>query len=205
MMNLFPMAFTRRVSGASRLMLPLLMGVLACTITPPSPPKPPLSGFSPSLQEATAFEQSFQSALQNAAQSGTFTVTVTQNQLSSWLALRGPEYAKAQGYDVPVKDVQAALDGGRITLYGVINQPNVPDTPAQIVFTPSIDADGQLAVKVESSQVGVVGVPASVTDNLTKTIRDSLESQLGQVKGRYRLTRLTLSGGSLTVSGQIVR
>jgi uncharacterized protein YpmS len=132
-------------------------------------------------------------------------VVISQNQFSSWLALRAPDYAKQQGYDWPLKDVQAALDNGKITVYGVLVRDNVPDTPAQVIFTPSIDANGALAVSVDSGQVGIVGVPSSVLDSVTKTIKDTLDSQLQQIQGRYKLTALTISGGNLNVSGQVIQ
>jgi hypothetical protein len=48
-------------------------------------------------------------------------------------------------------------------------------------------------------------VPNSVLDDLTKTLKDTLTSQLNQIKGKYKLTNLTIANGSLTISGQVVR
>jgi hypothetical protein len=184
-----------------------VVAVLACNLSLklPSNPQPPVPSLVPQASDADAFEQNFQQAVNQAAQSGNFSASITQQQFSSWLALRAPGYARQQGYEWPLKDVQAGLDSGKITLYGVITQPNVPETPAQIVFTPSIDGNGELAVSVESGQVGVVGVPPDILKNLNKTIQDALASQLNQIKGHYKLTNLTVAGGTLTVSGQVVR
>lgn len=179
--------------------------MLACSVTMPSAPQAPLPSLTPSVADADAFERSFQQAVNQAAQTGSFTATINQQQLSSWLALRAAAYARQQGYEVPVKNMQASLDGGKITLYGVVTQPNVPDTPAQVVFTPSIDGNGQLAVAIQSGQVGVVGVPSSALTDLNKLIKDTLTSQLSQIQGKYKLTALNIAGGTLTVSGQIVR
>lgn len=183
----------------------LALAALACNLNLPSPPKPPIPSLVPSAGDADAFEQGFQNAVNQASQTGTFTVTINQVQFSSWLALRAPDYARQNGYEWPLKDVQAALDNGKITLYGVVSQPNVPDTPSQVVFTPAIDANGELAVTVESGQVGVVGVPADVLNSLTETIKETLRGQLAQIQGRYRLNSLMISGGSLTVSGQVIQ
>lgn len=185
----------------------LIAAVLACNLSLklPSNPKPPVPSLVPQASDADAFEQNFQQAANQAAQSGNFTTSITQQQFSSWLALRAPGYAKQQGYEWPLKDVQAGLDDGKITLYGVITQPNVPETPAQVIFTPSIASDGELAVNVEGGQVGMVGVPPDILKNLNKTIQDVLASQLNQIKGRYKLTSLNVTGGTLTVSGQVVR
>ncbi len=176
---------------------------LACNL--PTNPQPPIPSLTPSTGDADAFEKNFQQAVNQASQTGSFSATVTQQQLSSWLALRAAGFAQQQGYEWPFKNVQAGLDNGKITLYGVIAQQNVPETPAQIIFTPSIDANGQLAVKIESGQVGIVGLPSDALTKLTNTIRDILAGQLNQIQGHYRLTDLRVASGALSVSGQVVR
>lgn len=185
----------------------LALSALACNLNVnlPSNPQPPIPSLVTSAADADAFERSFEQAISQAVQSGTFTATINQQQFSSWLALRAPDYARQQGYQWPLKNPQAGLNDGKITLYGIVSQPNVPETPAQLIFTPSIDANGEFAVKVESGQVGVVGLPADILNNLTKTIRDKLAGQLDQLKGRYRLTSLTVANGSLTIAGQVNR
>src|SRR5262249_8101030 len=120
----------------------LASAALACNATMPSAPQPLLPNFTPSANGASNFENAFQQAVNQAAQSGQFSVTINQQDFSSWLSLRAGDYAKQEGYDWPLKNVQAGLNNNKITLYGVVTQPNVPDTPSQIVFTPSIDANG---------------------------------------------------------------
>jgi hypothetical protein len=183
----------------------IALAMLACNLNVnlPSAPKPPNPSLTPSTNDADAFEQSFQNAVNQVQQNGTFSASVTQAQFSSWLALRAADYAKANGYEWPLKEVQAGLDNGKITLYGVIVQQNVPETPSQLIFTPYIDANGELAVNMESGQVGIVGIPKSALDKLTNTLRETLASQLNAIKGRYKLTSLTIANGTLTVAGQI--
>src|SRR5262249_57645764 len=107
-----------------------------------------------------------------------------QGEVSSWLALRAGAYVQEQGYQWPLKDVQAALDNGKITLYGVVMQQNVPETPAQVIFTPSIDANGQLTVAVQSGQFGVVGVPNDLLTQLNQAIPKALTRQCRPIQGR---------------------
>ena len=183
----------------------LMAAVLACNANLPSNPQPPIPSLQASTGDADAFEQQFKQAISQASSTGKFTATISQQQLSSWLVLRAPDFAKKQGYEWPLNNVQAGLNDGKITLYGVINEQNLPQTPAQIIFTPSIDGNGELAVKVDSGQVGVVGVPADILGNLNKAIKDMLTSQLSQIKGRYKLDNLAVANGSLTVSGQVVQ
>src|SRR5690348_10590901 len=121
------------------LLISLTIPAMACAVSMPSNPQPPIATFTPSPADASAFEQNFTDAVSQSAQTGTFNITVNQAQFSSWLALRAPSYAAQQGYTWPLKDVQAGLNDGKITVYGVIVQQNVPETPGQVIFTPSID------------------------------------------------------------------
>ena len=180
----------------------LTIAILACGL--PSNPQPPLPSLTPSTADADAFEKSFTDAASQ-AKDGVFTITVTQQGLSSWLSLRAPALAKQQGYDWPLKNVQAGLSDSKITLYGVLSVEKVPETPIQIVITPSIDATGQLAIKIESGQLGIVGVPSDLTQKLSKTIQDTLTTQLAQIKSKYKLTALTVKDGVLTLTGQLVK
>ena len=195
----------RSLMMAASAVFALLVVTLACAVTMPSAPQAPLPSLTPSVADADAFEQSFRQAVNQATQTGKFSVTINQQQLSSWLSLRAAAYAKQQGYDLPLKNLQAALDGGKITLYGIVSEQDVPETPALVVFTPTIDGNGQIAVSVQSGQVGVVGLPGSALNNLNKLIKDTLTSQLSQIQGKYSLTALNIAGGTLTVSGQINR
>jgi hypothetical protein len=185
----------------------MIGSILACNLDVklPSNPQPPIPSLVASDADANAFEQNFQQAVNQGVQNGTFTASVTQQQLSSWLLLRAGDFARQNNQEWPLKNVQAGLNDGKITLYGVIVKEGVPETPAQVIFTPSIDGNGELAVKIDSAQVGVVGVPNSVLDDLTKTLKDTLTAQLGQIKGKYKLTTLTIANGSLTIGGQVVR
>jgi len=180
--------------------------MLACNldVNVPSNPKPPIPSLVPSNGDADAFEQGFANAVGVASTSGQFNIAITQQQFSSWLALRAPSYAQQYGYDWPLKEVQAGLNDGKITLYGIVTQQGAPDTPAQIVFTPLIDANGELDVSIDSGQLGIVGVPQSLLNKLKDTLKNMLAGQLGQIKGKYKLTSLGIANGTLNVVGQIV-
>jgi hypothetical protein len=187
----------------TRILLLLILPVLFAACNMPSYPKPPDPSFTPSDAEANAFEQAFQAGVDQVQQSGGFNITVSQQQLSSWIALRAPSYAQQNGYQWPMKDAQVSLTDGKILIYGIILQPNVPETAGQIIVKPSIDANGQLAVSVESGQFGIAGLPSDVLNNLNKTIRDTIASQLAQISNKYRLTMLNITNGSLQIAGQV--
>jgi uncharacterized protein YpmS len=182
--------------------LACLLTVLACGLSAPQPPVPSLVA---STADAGAFEQAVGAAATQAASTGNFSLSVTQEQLSSWLQLKAPQYARSAGHDWPFKDIQAGLSNNKITIYGVIDQQGVPQTPAQIVFTPSVAADGSLAISIDSGQVGVVGLPADTLKSVTATIKDTLNQQLARIKNNYHIATLTIADGQLTIAGSITR
>jgi hypothetical protein len=187
----------------TRFLWMLILSVMVAACNMPNYPQPPNPSFTPSDAEANSFEQAFQAGVDQVQQSGTFNITVTQQQLSSWIALRAPAYAQQNGYQWPMKDAQVSLTGGKIVIYGIIVQPNVPETAGQITVNPSIDANGQLAVTVESGQFGIAGLPSDVLNNLNTTIRNTIAGQLAQISNKYRLTLLNISEGSLQLAGQV--
>ncbi len=176
---------------------------LACSINLPSAPQAPIPTFVPSAKDASDMEQSFNNAVNQAETTGKFSISVTQQQLSSYLALNGPSLATQEGYQWPFKTVEVGLSGGKITVWGVISQQGVPDTPSQIVLTPAIDTTGQLTVTADSGQIGIVGLPSSVLSNVNNSIRSLLTGQLAQLQGHYKLTALSVDNGSMTVAGQV--
>jgi hypothetical protein len=198
---------TRNLLFAALATVTIVGSIVACNlnVNMPSNPQPPIPSLVASDADANAFEQNFQQAVNQGVQTGTFSASITQQQLSSWLILRAANFARQNGQEWPLKNVQAGLSNGKITLYGVIVKEGVPETPAQVIFTPSIDTNGELAVKIDSAQIGVVGVPNSVLDELTKTLKDTLTGQLNQIKGKYKLTNLSISNGTLTIAGQVVQ
>ncbi|HLY24831.1 MAG TPA: hypothetical protein VKQ72_00735 [Aggregatilineales bacterium] len=179
------------------------LSALACNIALPSAPSAPIPTFVASPKDASDMEQSFRNAVNQASTTGNFNVSITQQQISSYLALNGAALAAQEGYQWPFKSVEVALNGGKITVWGVIAQQGIPDTPSQVVFTPSIDGAGQLTVTVDSGQIGIVGVPSSILADVTKSIRSLLTGQLAQIQGHYKLTALTINNGAMTVGGQV--
>src|SRR5260221_11853834 len=75
----------------------LALSSLACNIALPSAPAAPIPTFVPSPKDASDMEQSFRNAVNQASTSGNFNVSVTQQQLSSYLALNGPALAARTG------------------------------------------------------------------------------------------------------------
>ncbi len=180
----------------------ILLAGLACNL--PGYPQAPIPALTPSAGDAAAFEQAFRQAADQARQGGTFQISVTQGQLSSWIALRGPEIARSQGIQWPLRDAQVGLNDGKIALYGILVQQGVPETAVQVVLRPSINAAGGLSIAVESGQFGIASVPADVLNNLNTTLQNALNNQLAQIQAHYRLTGLSIANGALTLTGQIV-
>jgi hypothetical protein len=183
----------------------ILLALILTACNLPSYPKPPIPEYTVSENDAVSAETTVETAVNEISQTGRLNVTLTQEQVSSWLALRAPGYASQYGYTWPLKDVQAALNDGKLMIYGIVVQQNVPETAAQIVVVPQIDANGKLVVKVEGGQFGLAGLPADVTQQFNTTIQEMLGQLTAEFGANYRLESLVIANGTLTVTGQVTQ
>ncbi len=181
----------------------LLAAIIACTL--PGNPQPPLPSYVPSTQAAATFEQTIIDSIAQAAPDGTFSTTVTQEQFSSWLQIKAPAYAAIQKQSWPFKDGQAAFKNAKVTIYATLMQAGAPESPVQLVLIPGIATDGEFKITVDSAQMGIFGVPGALLSHITDIIQTSLNGQLGQYKGRYTLTAITVGNGTISVNGKVIR
>jgi hypothetical protein len=197
-----------RLFGRMGVLFVALVSVVSLACNAPVYPQDPLPNYTANQADADSLESALAEAANTAAQTNQFTVTVTEAQLTSWLTLYAPTYAAQQGFQFPVRNPKVTLQNGQIRLFGLVSQPNVPETAAQLIVVPSVDANGQLSVSIQGGQFGVAGIPQDMLNNLNTQIRDTLLSVVSQVTAQtgasYRITGLNIANGAMTLSGQIV-
>ncbi len=181
----------------------LIAAVVACSF--PSSPQPPIASLVASTQQAATFEDTIVQAVQQAGVDGQFSATVTQDQFSSWLQLKAPQYAKDNKQDWPFKNGQAAFKNGKVQIYAILTQPNTPETAVQLVLIPVIDANSEFQMTVDSAQLGIMGVPGPLLAKITDIIQTAVNGQMSCYKGKYKLSQLSVGDGTVTVAGRIIR
>ncbi len=181
-----------------------IVGVLALIVYS-NAPQPPLSkNFTPKPTEAATFDQLIRSAGDQAKRTGKFRLTFNQQQLSSWMSLEGESFAAERGYYFDFHNVQVGLDNGVMTFYAEVASSDL-NLPLQVVIRPVIDDQGHLHFEIDQAQLGGLGVPEFLLEDLVAQIEDLLVKPFQELRGDYVMLADTLrvENGRFTVAGEL--
>jgi uncharacterized protein YpmS len=175
--------------------LSVLVGAsIACNLpargatTPP--PSPTLSP-----EEIRQLEEQLRATLENPQEPAAVTITVTEQQLTSFVA---SEVASMD--NPPLTNPQVVLVNGQIEIYGVVNQAGI-SANAKTVLQPRIDAEGNPKLDVVSINIGPFPVPDSFKNQVEEMVDDTLSNYLMAQSDRFQVTDIQVSDGRMAVSG----
>jgi hypothetical protein len=184
------------------LILTLLLTLVGCEIPGTSLPDdgPPIAV---SQEAADSFQAKMQAAGQEAQASGSSTVTITQEEITSFLTLRMDDLeaqAQTEGgtpVEFPLIDPQVYFkDDGNIVVRGQIEfQGNTQ--PIRIAAQPAL-VDGNLEMQNIEGRIGPVPVPGAILEAIDSTITQAILA--GQ--DYAQVTDVQVGAGTLTLSGQ---
>jgi hypothetical protein len=157
-------------------------------------PTPPASPIPVSTDAAGQLEEIITQAAGN-SQNGEVTVVVTEEQLTSFVALK-----LAEDPDAALKDPQVFLRDGQIILYGSARVGSVT-APAEIRLDIATDAEGGLDVTVASANFGPLPVPQSMLDTLSASLDEAVSGRLGPQATGIRITSIVVGDGEMSITG----
>lgn len=167
---------------------------LACNMPSSGPTLPP-TAVPMTNEQQDELQQQIQATLANPAPSGDVTITITQQQLNSFLS------AQAQSQpDQTITDPSVVLTQGHMEVYGKVNQENF-SAVAKVVLQPRIDAEGNVKLDVVSINIGPFPVPDSMKSSAQDLADNMLSDYINQNNGRFKAKSVTVNEGSLTVTG----
>jgi hypothetical protein len=170
-------------------------------------PDPPLSeNFTASQTEAQQFDAEIDRAVTRARNEGVFDLFFSERQLSSWMALEGPELADQYGHAFPFENVQIALDDGEMVFYGEIDRYRLT-IPVEVVIEPRINRENKLEFEITSADFGGVALPDFVLSNITGQINDALITPISDLPGDYYIFEqsIMVEDGQFLVQGGVRR
>ncbi len=191
-------------------LIPLLcLGLVACAaiylltldVDTPLP-----ASFQPSQAEAQAFDTAIDSAVNQAQTQGWWTLSFTESQASSWMALQGEAFADEHGHAFPFNNVQVGLDDGEITFYAEL-ETRFASVPLQVIITPRVTPAGQLDFAITEVKVAEVSAPDFVVQTIKAQFEDALLKPLEDLPGTYFVypQSLVVDNGWFQVQGAIRR
>jgi hypothetical protein len=171
-------------------MLMLISAGLACAL--PGGPKLPASPIPVSTEAAGDMQTTVQTAVAEAAQSGTLELTFTEEQITSYVAVK-----LAEQTEPPFTDPQIFLRDGKIQVFGKAHAGQLTAT-ASIILSASVDAEGQLSLSVDEADFGPVPIPDSILQDISAQLEKALTEQAGS---NVTITAVSIADGTLTLTG----
>lgn len=176
--------------------LAVLATMMACTLFIGGPDYPART-IPVSTEAVGDLQESIAEAIAAGAVTGEVTITITEEQLTSYLAMKLQQQANPL-----LTDPQVYLQDGQIQIYGRAEKGNFEAT-ALIVLTAGVDENGELKIELTSADFGPLPIPEGLLDALTAMIDEAFTGSVGPVATGIRLTSVTVAGGVMTISGQI--
>ena len=172
-------------------LLTILMVNAACRLPGRKPETTPVPI---STEAAEQFEENLESAAENFKSSESITLTLSQEEITSYIVSNLPPDSEFQ-----VTNLQVLLDNGQIELYGNVDQGMI-SADAKIVIKPYIDAFGQLKSEITEFNVGPFPISQSMKDNLSAQIDDAIINALQSNGNDIIVQSVDINNGQMIIT-----
>jgi hypothetical protein len=175
----------------------LVLAAMACTCTLP---KPSVSGPAPkatvpvSQAAADNMQKKLDQAVKQAKSTGQFKLTLTESELSSYLAQEITK-SQEQGDQVPITNPQVKLTQGQVWVYGTFG--GSAKLNGLVVVLPQIQ-DDQLKIQIVRVDFGPVPVPKPLLDQMNEQIQTATQENTSNII----LTSIVIREGEMDVTGK---
>ncbi len=175
-------------------LLALIAASLACNLPSFAKAEPTVAV---SDQAAQELQQGVATAIQQAAQTGSLSLEVTESQITSALALK-----LAESSAFPISDVQVRLKDGQVQLSGKTNQNGI-ELPVQMTASVAVQ-DCKPKLSIESASVGPIPLPQEQLTQFLPMAEDAIQQMIqSTAAANLCLNSLTISEGKMTITGQV--
>lgn len=179
-------------------LVPILLSLAALACSLGKTPSPPASPIPVSTEAAGELEDLWKSAIEN-AENGQVTVVMTEEQVTSYVALK-----LAEEPDAPFQDVQVFLRDGKMTLQGNATIRGLT-APAQVVLSVSTTSEGRLQIDIDEADFGPLPVPRSMLESLSDGLNELISGEIGPQATGVRITSVAIADGQMAISGTVSR
>lgn len=174
----------------------LLVSTLACTIFIGGPEYPD-QHISVSAEAVDSLKSEIEAAVLAGTETGQVTLNINEEQLTSYMA-----YKLASQNTPAFNNPQVYLDDQQMKIYGIVARGNLS---ANILFILSVSVDeaGEPKIEISSADFGPFPAPDSLKQTITTLITEAYTGTLGPIATGFRLERITIDNGIMTVAGRI--
>jgi hypothetical protein len=185
-------------------LLSLVLASLACTVFVGGPDYSSLPPIPVSAEAAESIKEELRRAMEAGAQTGVITVTLTEPQITSYLAARLQSDPSLQQSDKKplITDPQVYLRDGQMQIYGK-SQQGLFVANIGIIVQMGVDANGQPLIDVTSVDFGPFPAPKGIKNAITAMVKEAYTGSLGPVATGLRIETISIGDGMMTITGRI--
>lgn len=174
----------------------LLLSTLACTMNIGGPDY--TEGSIPVSEEAVqTMQDSFKAAFLNITEDGTVILTITEEQLTSYL-----HYKLAAQNNPILTDPQVYLHDNKMEIYGKATQGYfIANVKISVIV--GISEDGQPRIQIDSADFGPLPTPKEINTSLSAIIEEAYTGAVGPVATGFRIQQIGIRDGFMVMAGKV--
>ncbi len=181
----------------------LLLTSLACTVFVGGPDYSDLDPIPVSAEAAQSLKDGIKKSFEDSLLTGVVTINITEPQITSFLALRMQTDPNLQQNSQPlITEPQVYLRDGQMKIYGKTQQ-GMFAANIGIIVNVGVDENGKPKIEIESADFGPFPAPQGINDAVTAMIEEAYTGSFGPVATGLRIENITISNGTMTVTGRI--
>jgi len=123
------------------------------------------------------------------------TITLTEQQITSWLAMEMKDSP-----DLPLSDVQVYLQGGKIQIWGLVVG-SADSTSTLVTGKINVDTNGNPSFEIESFQIGQQVIPNILLSQAETWINQLLAEEINKQTPGLQIMNINIGNGLITISG----
>jgi hypothetical protein len=179
--------------------LALVAASVACSLGSPTATPTPRPTLIPVSTEAAGELEDVWATAVAGSKDGQVSVVVTEQQLTSFIAIK-----LAENPDSPIQDPQVLLRDGRMTLTASAAFQGIK-APVEIILSTAPDAEGVLKVTIDSGKFGGLPMPDALLESVSASINELVSGQFGPQGTGVRVTAVTIADGQMVVTGTLAQ
>lgn len=175
------------------LFLVLVSGVLACQMSSNL-----VQDFEPiavHTEDAIALGEKLEQAVQDAEQQGSFTIEISEQQLTSYIVLN-----LAQTSQVPMTDLQIYLQDEQVWIRSIVHQDDL-QLPLTVAVSLDVDTENNLVIEFRQAKIGPFPLPKTLLDPISQEVKRAFLDQVASVGERYTIEEISIGEGLILIRG----
>ncbi len=177
-------------------LIALAFATLACSIFVGGP-NYPATPIPVSTQAAQSLKNQVQQSVATGTASGTVTLHITEEQLTSYLAV----YLQSHP-NLPITDPQVQLQNGQMELLGKVQQ-GMFSANVMLTLAVGVDQNGQPKITITQEDFGPLPAPQGLNNAISAFVAQALTGSLGPAATGFRLESISIVDGVMTVTGRV--